>query len=598
MATVIGTIYLNGCNYQIAYDLISQSVENNTSKIRFYGILNVTNNYISWSSGSAWVHNSSTGIGTYYSRGSYTLVTAEQDFKHDDNTGELYVSVGFGLNTTFVSGNSVSETIHPPKIERYARITNWVTSFTDEENPWFEFSNPNNTTMSCWLEPKPVGEHIAIRTVTGTSGRFTWDLTEDEREALRNACTDATSCICRIGLYSTMGGTTRTDWKDKTTLNIVNATPTFTASSKELNEKVIELIGDDTGETLVQNISKFQLTINPTAYKGATIKSVTVLHNGNTLTKNSAPYIFDIVPVGNKFTITVTDSRQITTTPVEITKNVIEYQPVSIKEFKFERLNPTSSTILLNFTGTYYQATFKDVPNKVKVEWRLNEGEDGLFPSDDLFPSDNLYLGGEYIEIPDTEYQIEDNQIIINNYWLENILDYTEKGILYIKISDIFSEAFNNTTVIRGIPVMEWGETDVQINGDLYIADTDRNNPVNVLDLVHIKPKKSTDSNGWVCMDFGTYKRYFKTGTHTQTFQASGWGGAGDLPLPSDIDKFNSSTMDVSVSARCADAAVGMDGAINNNATFIRLHYRNNHNGSITNTVLYDVVLTHYIDFE
>ena len=28
--TVLDTVYLNGCNYQIGYDLVSQSVDNNT----------------------------------------------------------------------------------------------------------------------------------------------------------------------------------------------------------------------------------------------------------------------------------------------------------------------------------------------------------------------------------------------------------------------------------------------------------------------------------------------------------------------------------------------------------------------------------------
>ena len=49
MATSLGRVYLNGCNYELAYDLLGQNVEGNYSNVRLYGILHVTNNYISWS---------------------------------------------------------------------------------------------------------------------------------------------------------------------------------------------------------------------------------------------------------------------------------------------------------------------------------------------------------------------------------------------------------------------------------------------------------------------------------------------------------------------------------------------------------------------
>ena len=55
--------------------------------------------------------------------------------------------------------------------------------------------------MECWLEPNPNGEHYAKRTLSGTSGTFTWELTNDERKQLREACKGKT-CTIRIGLYS------------------------------------------------------------------------------------------------------------------------------------------------------------------------------------------------------------------------------------------------------------------------------------------------------------------------------------------------------------------------------------------------------------
>lgn len=461
MATVKGTIYLNGCNFQLSYDLLSQDPTTNTSRVRFYGTLNVTNNYISWSSGSAWLHNTTVNIGTYYSRGSYTLVTADYTFQHN-NDGNLTIQVGYGLNTTFVSGNALCDAITLPKITRYAVITNSPVSFTDEENPWFTFNNPTNATLRCWLEPKPVGTHYAERTIPAKSGTYTWELTEEERDQLRSACIDNTSCVCRIGLFSTIGTTTGSSVVDRT-LNIINASPTFTYALEETNQKVIDVIGSSTANTMIKNVSNIKITVEPTVYKNATVSSVSIVHGGKTYVKTEAPYVFNITPSTNTFDISVTDSRKLTVIEKE-TRTLIDYEPVTINNFSFKRLNPTSADIIVDLDSNVSQGTFEEVTNTFKVEWKLNDNE--------------------YQEIPNSAYDIVDNLLYIHSYVLTNALDYREKGTFFIKLSDIFSETIDSLEVIRGIPVMDWGEHDVQVNGDLFLADQNRENPINIKEYI------------------------------------------------------------------------------------------------------------------
>lgn len=134
MATRLGIVNLTGCSYELAYDLLEQSVANNTSKVRFYGILHVTNNYVSWSSGRAWAHYSSSGLKTYYSRGDYTVVTGEYTFTHN-NDGTFSIYIGAGISTTFVSGDT-GGTMTLPTIAR---------SFT--RKPTFTFSNMTETSV-------------------------------------------------------------------------------------------------------------------------------------------------------------------------------------------------------------------------------------------------------------------------------------------------------------------------------------------------------------------------------------------------------------------------------------------------------------------
>lgn len=105
---VIGTAYMNGCNYQIGYDLLRTDNAQRIHTIRLYGILNVTNNYIAWSSGTANVWDATAGLATYYSNGSYEVVRKDLDV-----VNETSINVSGTLSTTFVSGTA-SGTVNLP----------------------------------------------------------------------------------------------------------------------------------------------------------------------------------------------------------------------------------------------------------------------------------------------------------------------------------------------------------------------------------------------------------------------------------------------------------------------------------------------------
>ena len=183
MATVVGTTYLNGCNYQLAYDLLSQNIENNTSTVRLYGILNVTNNFVSWSRGTASVHTESAGIGTYYAKGSHTLITKDFTWNHD-SSGNFSSYIGASLSTTFVSG-STGGVITLPSIPRQANVTS-ATDFTDEQNPTITFNNPGGFRINARLEF--AGTNIKRDNIPNT-GSYTFNLTDEERNLLRSKCT-------------------------------------------------------------------------------------------------------------------------------------------------------------------------------------------------------------------------------------------------------------------------------------------------------------------------------------------------------------------------------------------------------------------------
>ena len=190
----------------------------------------------------------------------------------------------YDSSASVVKATSSTHSLNVPPA--FATMTS-ATDFTDEGNPSFAFSNPADAPMSCWIEPNPIGDHLCERTLSGTSGTYTWVLTEEERNQLREAC-KGNSCTCRFGLYSTIGETQGASYLDKT-LTIVNANPTFAASQISYTDtkKVFKGIGGDDadGQKIVQNQSSLSVTFGAAeGNKGADITEYTLTLNGVTKT--------------------------------------------------------------------------------------------------------------------------------------------------------------------------------------------------------------------------------------------------------------------------------------------------------------------------
>lgn len=388
MAISLGIKQLNGCSYELAYDLLGQSTEGNYSNVRLYGILHVTNNYVAWSRGSASVHTSGLQeIGTYYSRGDYTLITRDFTFYHDNN-GNFSVFIGASLSTTFTSGDT-GGVLTLPSIPRYAKITNCIGDFNDEQTPWFDFSNPANSSMSCWLEVNPNSEHLCIRNLSGSSGRYTWELTETERNQLRAKLVNANNGkgIIRIGLYSTIGGSTQASFVDRN-FSIINANPVFSNFEVEdVNPITLALTGDSSVN--VNGYSNIKASISVSnkaeAIKQATMKKYQFrIGSGNPIDINysSDSEVYGIINKANSGTYNVyaIDSRQNTTLVTKLASSEIVYQPILIDKQNSSIArndNQVGENAILTLNGTIWNDDFGQVVNSIKsVTYRFKKTDD------------------------------------------------------------------------------------------------------------------------------------------------------------------------------------------------------------------------------
>ena len=255
-------------------------------------------------------------------------------------------------------------------IPRQAKIT-WCSDFNDEQNPSFSFSNPGNFNMECWLEPNPNGTHLAIRTVTGTSGTFTWNLTEDERKQLRQACSGK-SCTIRIGLYSK--NKSWASYVDKK-FSMTNAEPTIeNVIYYDSDTSIASITKDD--QLIVQGKSSFAVDIpKATAKKEATIAKYTVeFLNIKRDESTASKIVFGTLDANTDFElkVTATDSRGYTVSTTKTVK-VLEYALPTISGTA-KRLNNYEDLTTLHAYGSISSINEQNTM-AISYQYRMQGGE-------------------------------------------------------------------------------------------------------------------------------------------------------------------------------------------------------------------------------
>ena len=392
-----------------------------------------------------------------------------------------------------------------PKINRYAMITT-ANAFTDEENPSMTFTNNNLYNLRAKLK---VGNEVIYSEdlANNTTTSYTFELTNAQRTRLRQLCTGQylSTTFQIISLENNVEKYTSS--KDAQ-MTIVNANPTFTYSVVETNAKVISALGSSSANSIIDNVSQVKISVTPTTYKEATMSRFWVKHDGKEYQDDTSPYEITIPITADRFSFDVVDSRGLSPTPTLLIKTLIEYEPLKINSYTFKRENPISSNVILNLDVLYY-SSFGNVANVPVVKWKLADGS--------------------YTTIPSSYYTIDstNHKLTISNYEISNILPYNQQGQFSIYIEDkltIAEDTGANGLVLKGVATFEAGEHDLQVNGNLYIADINRENKVNVKDLhkVSIETDGSAVKTGRVIDGYEEYvKRISMTsigsvGTHTK----------------------------------------------------------------------------------
>lgn len=331
-----------------------------------------------------------------------------------------------------------SGTITLDSIPRQADLTS-APNFNDEGNPTITYSNPAGTavkSLQACISLDGSAADIAYRDVPMTGTSYTFNLTEAERNVLRNATTTSNSRTVKFYLVTVIGTTKYSSILTKT-LTIINANPTVSAAITDSNSATVALTGSNA--KFVKYHSNAAYSITATGLKGASIVSrkITVGSKSSTATSGT----INAVESGT-FVVTATDSRG-NTNSTTITKNLVDYVKLTAA---IKITNPTadSGNATMTVSGNCFNGSFGSVTNALAVKYRVKVGT-GSFGS--WITATATKSGNSYTAT-------------VSLTGLDYMTSYTYQAIVNDSINTVTTDEYK----VRSTPVFDWDADDFNFN--------------------------------------------------------------------------------------------------------------------------------------
>ena len=358
------------------YERTGQSTDGNysTFKLRAYFYYGGSTS-VGSSSSSFSIDGTTVKTGSYRYYPGYTLLGEKDITVYHNNDGSWPGrSVSISASSYHMSG-STSGNLWAPDIPRQANITS-ASDFNDESNPTVNYSNPAGDAVSQLVlsihDTNGSVAYAGYRDVPKTGTSYTFNLTDDERVKLRQACT-GNSMQVKFYLRTTIGGTYYYSSVTKT-MTIVNGEPTFNNFNfADVNEKTVALTGSNT--SIVKGYSNVKVTI-PSSMKATANKEATLSKyrasigaaNPVDITYSSDSDVNGTVNNADSSTINVyaIDSRNNSKLVSKQATNFIPYSVIAKGNISVARTNGVSEDVTLKIDGTFNKINFGTVINSIK----------------------------------------------------------------------------------------------------------------------------------------------------------------------------------------------------------------------------------------
>lgn len=339
-------------NYSVNSQELSYDINSNTSVVRVWiDVWRTNTGYTTYGTGTVYaringgVYSAGISTGQKITSTPIRLGTWDVTVGHNADGSKAISVTGWISHSQFSTGEQ-GYTHTLTTIPRQANITE-SSNFTDVQNPTIKFSNPGGFNMSVWLEPNPNGPHLAVRDNIPNTGSYTWELTDEERNQLREACKGKT-CTIRIGLYS--NNKQWASYHDRT-YTITNANPSFTS--------ITATPVNPFGSLYLQGKSSIKLTINGAkGIYGSTITTYSIKGGDYSYSGELNTYTTDVLSKSGDitFTATITDSRGFTAS--KTVKVTVTAYTLPTLTFETYRCDSSGTKDIIKGTYIYVKPTF------------------------------------------------------------------------------------------------------------------------------------------------------------------------------------------------------------------------------------------------
>lgn len=357
------------------------------------------------------------------------------DVKHDTN-GKLTITIAgsFTINgVSSLSGGSVSKSWTLTTIPRASTVT--CADGNIGSSTTINISRANSSfTHTITYNFSGLTGTIATKTSSTSIG---WTIPTSFYAKIPNATNGKVTITCETFDDNTSIGTKTCT----ANMFVINSNPTVSATVVDNNSTTTALTGDN--NKLVKYFSNAKVTITATAKNSATISSYKTTCGSKSDT-SSAPIINSVE--SGTFNISTTDSRSLSAS-VSVTKTLVEYIKLTISKITLVRPSTISNTINANILGLVFNKSFGSVTNTMtlKYRWRETGGTWSSYSSLTPTLSNDTF---SVIKELGTDFSYE------SDFEFEFLAE------------DKLMSANSKVLVPRGIPIIDIGKNDININVD------------------------------------------------------------------------------------------------------------------------------------
>lgn len=354
------------------------------------------------------------------------------------NNGKKSIVITFSFNgklDSYYPNGTISKTVELPTIARKSSVTcadGNIGSATTIN------INRASSTFTHTLEYNFLGLTGTIATKTSSTS-IGWTIPTSFYAKIPNANSGKGTITCNTYSGNTLIGTSTCTFN----AFVVNSNPTISGTVEDTNTSAIQATGNK--NKLIRYISNAKVVITATAKNSATISSVKVVNGSQT--KTTATSTINAVDSGT-FNLSCIDSRGLSASAT-VTKTLVEYIKPVITGVILNRPSTTSNTINASVQGLCFNETFGAKTNTFELKWRYKKSTETTWSSYTTVTAtrtgNNFTFSGE----------------------LGTDFSYTESYNFEFVVSDTFTSNTYSTTVTRGLPIIDIGENDVNINGDI-----------------------------------------------------------------------------------------------------------------------------------